>query len=44
LLDSLRGYAHAGRLAGLHPDLQQWIFAFDAVLLIGGGSPGTFEM
>lgn len=41
-LRPLRGYAHAGHLEGLHPDLEQWIFAFDAVLLIGGGSPGTF--
>jgi hypothetical protein len=43
-LRPLRNYAHAGKLTGLNPEMRRIIFGFDAVLMIGGGSPGTYKL
>jgi hypothetical protein len=40
----LRKYAHAGRIEKLRPEMRRIIFAFDAALLIGSVSPGTFKL
>lgn len=40
-LRPLRGYAHAGRLGTLPPDLRRMIFGFDAVLLLSGAHKAT---
>jgi hypothetical protein len=40
----LRKYAHAGRIENLRPEMRRIIFAFDAALLIGSVSPGTFKL
>ena len=42
-LRPLRPLAHAGRLRGLSAELRAAIFAYDAVLLIGSGTRGTYE-
>ena len=39
----LRPLAHAGRLRMLSPELRQAIFGYDAVLLIGSGTRGTWD-
>jgi len=43
-LRPLREYAYGGKLAGLNPELRRVIFGFDAVLLIGGASRGTYKL
>lgn len=43
-LRPLRGYAHGARLAGLNPEMRRVILGFDAVLLIGGASQGTYKL
>jgi hypothetical protein len=43
-LRPLRNYAHAGKLTDLNPEMRRIIFGFDAVLMIGGGSPGTYRL
>ncbi|MBW3569495.1 MAG: hypothetical protein KY467_00175 [Gemmatimonadetes bacterium] len=40
-LRPLRELSWAGRLPRLSRELRDLIFAYDAVLLIGGGLPGT---
>lgn len=40
----LRKYAHAGRIEKMRPEMKRIIFAFDAALLIGNVSPGTFKL
>ena len=42
-LRPLREYAYAEKLVGLNPELRRVIYGFDAALLIGGGSPGTYR-
>lgn len=42
-LRPLRGPAYANQLHGLNEELRRLIFGFDAVLLIGGGSRGSYE-
>lgn len=39
----LRGRAYAGQLAGVTPELRKVILGFDAALLIGSGTAGTYE-
>ena len=41
-LRPLRGYLYAGKLGDLHADLQHWIYSYDAVLLIGGATSGSY--
>lgn len=43
-LRPLRAYLHAGRLAGVSSDMRRVIFGFDAALIIGGGSLGTYKL
>ena len=43
-LRPLREYANSGKLAGLNPELRRVIFGFDAALLIGGASLGTYKL
>jgi hypothetical protein len=43
-LRPLQKYAHAGKLTGLNPELRRVVFGFDAVLIIGGGSRGTYKL
>jgi len=40
----LRALAHAGKLTGLNSELRRVIFGFDAALLVGGASPGTYKL
>lgn len=42
-LRPLRDYAHSGKLSGLTPELRRVIFGFDAALLIGGATRGTYK-
>lgn len=42
-LRPLRGYAHAGQLAGLSPNLRSWLFDYDAVLIIGNAKRGGYD-
>jgi hypothetical protein len=42
-LRPLRGLWYAGRLKALSPDMRKTMFAFDAVLLIGNGTRGTYD-
>ncbi len=42
-LRSLRGRAYAGQFEGMTDRLKKVIFGFDAILLIGNGSRGSFE-
>jgi hypothetical protein len=39
----IRGYVHAGKVKGISKDLRDIIFGFDAVLLIGSASRGSFN-
>jgi hypothetical protein len=39
----MRPLAHAGRLRGLSTELRSAIFSYDAVLLIGSGTRGTYD-
>ena len=43
-LRPLQKYAHAGKLTGLNSEIRRIIFGFDAVLIIGGGSRGTYKL
>jgi hypothetical protein len=40
----LRNYASAGKIQDLNPRMKQAIFGYDAALIIGGGSRGTFQL
>jgi hypothetical protein len=40
----LRKYAHAGRIEKLRPEMRRIIYGFDAALLIGSVSLGTFKL
>ncbi len=43
-LRPLRKYAHAGKLEGGNPDFNRIVFGFDAALVIGGGTRGTYDL
>lgn len=43
-LRPIRNYAHAGKIADLNAEMRRIIFGFDAALLIGGGSRGTYKL
>lgn len=43
-LRPLRGPAHSGALPGLTEAVKDWIFQYDAALLIGGATRGTNEI
>lgn len=43
-LRPLQKYVHTGKLTGLTPELRRVIFGFDAALIIGGGSLGTYKL
>jgi hypothetical protein len=42
-LRPLRPYAHAGRLPSMSREMRSVVFAYDAVLLIGGGTRDTHQ-
>ena len=42
-LRPLRPFAHAGRLSSMSREMRALVFAYDAVLLIGGGTRGTHQ-
>lgn len=42
-LRPLRDLWYAGRLRALDREMVKWMFGYDAVLLIGGGTRGTYE-
>ncbi|MDB4885650.1 MAG: hypothetical protein JWN79_1088 [Gemmatimonadetes bacterium] len=33
----------AGRLKAMSPDMMKWVFGYDAVLLIGSGTRGSYD-
>ena len=39
----LRPLIHAGNVEGVTPELERWIFGFDAALLIGASRAATFD-
>ena len=39
----LRPLIHAGKVEGVTPELERWIFGFDAALLIGASRAATFD-
>jgi len=41
-LRPLRGYVYSGDVSGLHADLRHWIYSYDAILMIGGTSGGSY--
>ena len=41
-LRPFRGPVYSGAISGLHADLKHWIYAYDAVLMIGGTSGGSY--
>jgi len=43
-LRPLRPYAHKGALPGLTRGLRDWIFQYDAALLLGGATRGTYTI
>ena len=43
-LRPLRALAHGGRVTGASPELRRVIFGFDAALLIGSASRGTYKL
>lgn len=42
-LRPLRSYSHAGQLPNVARELRSWIYQYDAALIIGGGSRGSYE-
>jgi hypothetical protein len=43
-LRPLRKYVYGEAVSGSNPELNRVIYGFDAVLLIGGGSRGTYQL
>ena len=43
-LRPLRSYLQAGQVTNVQPEMRRLIFGFDAALLLGGGSRGTFKL